>query len=371
MATTVESWPVPEASRRHLDEDNAQPTGHEVIPAAPEEGFRAGAVPRHLLVCLDRSPAGEQLIRHAAALAEAWSARVTVMHVLELESDGGSLSPVDAVQWRLRRQESRQFLANAASLPARGNLRIETELGEGRVFEQIQAWTNSHEVDLTILATHGERARTVYGLAGTSYKLIDGLPGSLLVVPTPESCKAEAEEFGYRHILVPLDGSLHAASVLPMAAQLAEAGGSEIILAHVVPEPGLVRFGPPQAEDLELEQSMIRRNEKVAGAYLASIRAQLQSAKIKVRTYLSLKENPRDELLRIIEDENIDLVVMSAHGSTGATDRALGSVATHLVAHAKAPLLLSRNRTTCTAHWDRASTVSRSVRPRLPGAAAA
>jgi nucleotide-binding universal stress UspA family protein len=304
-------------------------------------------------------------------LAQAWSARVTVMHVLELEHDGRSLAPIDAVQWRLRRQEARNFLANATSVPAHRDLRVETELGEGRVFEQIQAWTNSHEVDLTVLSTHGECVRTACGLAGTAYKLIDGLRGSLLVVPTPESCEPGAEEIVYQHILVPLDGSQHAASVLPMAAQLAEAHGSEIILAHVVPEPGLVRFGPPEAEDLELEQSMIRRNEKVAGAYLASIRAQLQSATIKVRTYLSLKGNPRDELLRIIEDEKIDLVVLSAHGSTGATDRSLGSVASHLVAHAKAPLLLSRNRTACTDHWDRASAVSRSVRPRLPGAAAA
>jgi hypothetical protein len=85
---------------------------------------------------------------------------------------------------------------------------------------------------------------------------------------------------------------------------------------------------------------------------------------------LSRKGDPRDELLRIIHDEPIDLVVLSAHGASGATDRALGTVADHLIAHARVPLFLTRERTRRTALWGRDSARPPRVPMRLPGAIA-
>jgi nucleotide-binding universal stress UspA family protein len=170
--------------------------------------------------------------------------------------------------------------------------------------------------------------------------------------------------------MVPLDGSHHAESVLPMAMRIAEAHGAELVIAHVVPTPELFRIGPPDADDLELEETLIQRNEQVASRYLAGIRAHIQNSRYRTRTYLSRKGDPRDELLRIIYDESIDLVVLSAHGASGATDRALGTVAAHVVAHTRVPLILTRERTRCTTLWDRESARPHSTPTRLPGAAA-
>jgi nucleotide-binding universal stress UspA family protein len=350
-----------------------KPTGCEIVGCAPEKQPTAASdkgTPQHLLVCLDRSSTAYHLIHHAAALARVWMSRVTLIHVLESDRGKGTPSPTDAVQWLLRRQEASRFLAEAISEPAHRNLEMEVELGEGQAFEQIQAWSSAHEVDLTVLSTHGEGGITSCGLSGTAYKLIDGLNGSFLVIPAHEGRETSSVTVTYKRILVPLDGSLHAASVLPIAAQLAEAHGSELILAHVIPVPELMRVGPPTDEDLQIEESLLLRNQKIAARYLADLRSQLQSDRFHTRTCLRREGQPRDELLRIIHDEEVDLVVLSAHGATGATDRALGSVAAHLVAHAKVPLLFSRKRTKCTFHWDRASAGIRSVPTRLPAVTA-
>jgi nucleotide-binding universal stress UspA family protein len=324
--------------------------------------------PHHLLVCLDRSPESECLIRHAAAIAKAWRARVTCIHVLESGSREGPPHPADAVDCRLRRQEARRYLAEVMSKYVCEDLQIGMALAEGRAFEEIQTWSKDHAVDLTVLSTHGERGRTGCGLSGTAYKLIDGSSGSFLVVPTGETTKATAGEVSYERILVPLDGSLHAESALPIAAQLAAVHHANLVLIHVVAAPELMRSGLPTAEDRALEQAVIERNESVARDYLVEIRTRLQDPSFGVVTYLSRTGSPREELLRFIHDEAIDLAVLSAHGATGATDRALGSVAAHLVAHARVPLLLTRHRTTPRLREDRASSPSYTESARLPSA---
>jgi nucleotide-binding universal stress UspA family protein len=172
----------------------------------------------------------------------------------------------------------------------------------------------------------------------------------------------------YKRILVPLDGSLHAESALPIAAQLAAAHHAKLVLAHVVAAPELMRSGLPTAEDQALEHAVIERNESVAREYLAEIRLRLQDPHFEVVTYLSRTGSPREELLRYIHDEAVDLAVQSAHGATGATDRALGSVAAHLVAHARVPLLLTRHRTTPRLREDRASSPSHTESARPPSA---
>jgi nucleotide-binding universal stress UspA family protein len=308
------------------------------------------------------------LISHAAALAKAWRARVTLIHVLESGPREGPPHPADAVNWRLRRQEARRYLAEVTSKSVREGLQIEMALAEGRAFDEIQAWSKGHAVDLTILSTHGEKGRTRCGLSGTAYKLIDGSSGSFLVLPTGETSKVPTGEASYERILVLLDGSLHAESALPIATQLAGAHRAELVLAHVVSAPELMRSGLPTAEDRALEQAVIERNESVARDYLAGIRTRLQDPHFEVSTYLSRMGSPREELLRFIHDESIALVVLSAHGATGATDRALGSVAAHLVAHARVPLLLSRHRTTPGLREDRASSSSCTESARLPSA---
>jgi len=317
---------------------------------------------------LDGSPESECLIRHAAAIAKPWRARVTFIHVLESGSREGPPHPADAVDWRLRRQEARRYLAEVMSKSVREDLQIGMALAEGRAFEEIQAWSKGHAVDLTILSTHGEKGRTDCGLSGTAYKLIDGSSGSFLVAPTGVTSKVPAGDASYKRILVPLDGSLHAESALPIATQLAAAHHAELVLAHVVAAPELMRSGLPTAEDRALEQAVIERNESVARNYLTEIRTHLQDSRFGVETYLSRTGNPREELLRFIHDEAIDLAVQSAYGATGATDRALGSVAAHLVAHARVPLLLTRHRTTPRLREDRASSPSYTESARLPSA---
>jgi nucleotide-binding universal stress UspA family protein len=143
-------------------------------------------------------------------------------------------------------------------------------------------------------------------------------------------------------VLVPVDGSPRAENVLPLAKRIARAQGAELLLAHVIPVPELTEIGPLDAEDLELRERLVRRNERVAGEYLDRLRARLADSDVSVRALVLRGGDPRNRLARLVLDEAVDLVVLSAHGRSARSDVPLGSVTAHLVAHAEAPLLILR-----------------------------
>ena len=84
---------------------------------------------------------------------------------------------------------------------------------------------------------------------------------------------------------------------MPIAAQLAATHRAELVLAHVVAVPELMRSGLPTAEDRSLERAVIERNESAARRYLEEIRLRVQHPRFQAHTYLSRKGNPREESL--------------------------------------------------------------------------
>jgi nucleotide-binding universal stress UspA family protein len=153
----------------------------------------------------------------------------------------------------------------------------------------------------------------------------------------------------YTRILVPLDGSPRAESALPLATRVARKHGAELVLVHVVPVPELTRVYPLATEDVELEQKLIERNERVGRLYIDQLRAQVSERGLRVGAVLTRGRDIRSELLRITSESQADLVVVAAHGRSGRTERPLGSVSGHLAEHCTTPLLIVRERSRRTA----------------------
>jgi len=285
---------------------------------------------------------GETVVLHAAMVAAAFGAPLTILHVLETESNTGT-TPSDPLDWGVRQREGRAYLEKLVSLAGHRKVDVHSELIQGRAAEQICCWTLKHGADLTVLASHGEHGRSEWTLSSTARKLVDAVPGSLLLVPA-DGARREGSAVGYRRIMVPLDGSARAESVLPIATRLAKAHDAELLIAHVTPAPELTRVGPLTAQDLELEQRVIGRNERVARSYLDQIRARVSEAGLAARTVISSGGDARTGLARLVRREGVDLIILSAYGRRGPRDIPCGSVAAHLLTHVAAPLLVVRER---------------------------
>ena len=107
-----------------------------------------------------------------------------------------------------------------------------------------------------------------------------------------------------------------------------------LVLAHVVVEPELPRLTPPSEEDTELARRLVERNREEAAAYLEGARARL------AETRMLQGRKASTVLLDMVEAEDMDLVVLSAHGYGGESPWPFGDVATSFIERGRTPLLL-------------------------------
>jgi len=310
-----------------------------LAPAADLQ--RGTALFRRVVVCVDGSALRDTIVRHAVTAAETFGAPLTLLRVLEPDSNVDA-APPDPLDWDVRQREARADLDRLLLLARQRPIDCEAELIQGRAAEQICRWVWQHNGDLVVLASHGEHGRSAWTLSSTACKLVEGVPASLLLVPVDGDLGAGVAR--YRRIMVPLDGSARAESVLPIAARLATAHEADMLVVHVTPAPELTRVGPLTAQDLELEQCVIARNERVIRGYFEQIRARMLEMGVTVRTVISRPGDARARLVRLARRESVDLIVLSAYGRRGPRDSPCGSVAAYLLTHATPPLLVFRER---------------------------
>jgi nucleotide-binding universal stress UspA family protein len=136
------------------------------------------------------------------------------------------------------------------------------------------------------------------------------------------------------HLLVPLDGSLLAESVLPAAASLAGALGAKVTLMHVVE-----RDAPERVHGQEH-----LRDRAEAERYLAAVAARPSWQGIEVRWHVH--EGDTGGLHRVLADHEPafrhDLVVLCTHGAGGGRRMVLGSMAQRVVNAGTLPVLVLR-----------------------------
>ena len=147
----------------------------------------------------------------------------------------------------------------------------------------------------------------------------------------------------YKKILLPTDGSENAKRAAEQAFQIGSRSGSEVLVLYVIETP---RFGGIRSVNkTELRKELEQDVQRVFDEYsniLAGIRDRGKCQK-DVKLDLMFQEgSPADKILKIIDVENIDLVVMGTSGRHGVNRFLLGSVAENTMRSAQCPVLVVR-----------------------------
>jgi nucleotide-binding universal stress UspA family protein len=145
-----------------------------------------------------------------------------------------------------------------------------------------------------------------------------------------------------QRIMVPLDGSELAERALPCAEQLALLGDATLHLVRVVePRAEMTWMPGPLYVALRAYADPVERAAEAATTYLNSLRTTLAAQGIRIAVAQPVGPAAAT-LLDYERAAAIDLVVMCSHGYGGLVRFALGSVATHVLCHGAAPVLLVR-----------------------------
>jgi nucleotide-binding universal stress UspA family protein len=208
---------------------------------------------------------------------------------------------------------------------------------QGKAAQQIMAFARERKVSLIILSSHGRGGLSPWNISSVVQKVI--LQGwvPVLIVRAYASCSPDLTGQRYKRLLVPLDGSQRAECVLPLATALARSQGSDLLLGHVVAQPEASRQGPLTEEEQDLVHRLAELNREAAERYLGDLRSRLSGAE---QICLVEGGSPAARLHELVEEERVDLVVLSAHGHFADNRWPYGSVALSFVAYGTTPLLI-------------------------------
>lgn len=141
----------------------------------------------------------------------------------------------------------------------------------------------------------------------------------------------------YKRILVPLDGSPRAESILPHVVGFATSLDAEVVLLRVFePDFSLV---DPYGHPPEFYEALREKWQEEVESYLEMLRESLSGKGLRVRVLVE-GEPVVQKIVDVAKREGADLIAMASHGRTGLARMIYGSVATGVLHQADRPMLL-------------------------------
>ena len=137
----------------------------------------------------------------------------------------------------------------------------------------------------------------------------------------------------YRRILVAVENSPADRTILSHVSELARLTGAALLLVHVADGWAARNFN--QLKLRESEEMKIDRD------YLDRLQGELEKSGLTVETRLAMGD-PADELVKVSEEQGVDLIAMSTHGHRFVKDVLLGATADKVRHLVKVPVLLLR-----------------------------
>ena len=291
-----------------------------------------------IVVPLDGSPFAEHILSHLPRLATPANTEMVLIQVLEAWRYALGSTDFSMPSLLTQLQESAATYLDQLRQPLEGQgYTVSTQVVMGEAAQSILDAAETEAADLIAMTTHGRAGFVRWALGSVAERVLQRSVCPVLLVREPIS----AADGSLQQILTPLDGSAFAEQALPDAQVLAQANGASLLLIQALQQPsaGNQRLLFDSEADAN---ALFARWRAAAEAYLMGIAANLKAKGIAC-TYRVVWGDPDQAILDTIEDEKIDLIVMTTHGRTGMQRWFYGSVANRVMRGASCPLLLVRN----------------------------
>lgn len=289
-----------------------------------------------ILVPLDGSSLAECVLPHTVAVGQAMEAEVTLLRAVVREPSVGS-SAVDPLEWHMRKSEADSYLSEVAGRLREAGLEVKTVLVEGEAPERIIHYGREHGADLIIISSHGKSGLSRWNINSVVQKVILQVYAPVMIVRAYQPRVDELGELRYVKLMVPLDGSQRAECALPWANNLAAFHECQVLLTHIVDRPEVPRRAPLTEEEAELVERLTEVNRLYGERYLEELESRLGP---RAESRLVVSEDRAMALHDVVHEEEVDLVVMAAHGYSGQARWPYGSIALNFIAYGAEPLLM-------------------------------
>jgi nucleotide-binding universal stress UspA family protein len=314
-----------------------------------------------ILVPLDGSPLAERAIPHAELFARIFGANIILLQVLEPTSYHENPKAVDPLNWQIRKAEADMYMQGIA-LRIRKNLgekaihngekkksRVEYSIREGKTAENIVDFAHTENIDLLVISSHGSGGLSRWNISSVTQKVINLIYLPVLIVRAYNQSNTTEGINRYRRILLPIDSSRRAECSLSAGVELARneipagvAPGStvvktKLVLTTVLRPPELPIPEPLPVEISQLSDKLLEVSHQAIEKYLGEMKERLP-----VDCDTCVVESPcvTSAIQELADQEDIDLVILCAHGYSGQVNWSYGTVARNYIEHGTKPVLV-------------------------------
>ncbi len=299
-----------------------------------------------ILLPLDGSRQAEGILPHAIALAAAFGAAVELLHVIPASAGPRRAGPADPIGSRMKRADGAGYLSEKASeLRAAGVEVAATRVEEGGAAEVIVALLRDGGYDAVGLTPHGDGQWRYLSIGCTAVAVVLNAQTSILLAPDSPTHRGDASEptspYPYRRIMAPVDCSPRSDWAVGIAATLARKSGAHLQVVHILLPPEVVSRHPTGGSARSLVERMVETNRAEARRYLDETVQRHQTPDLSLEgVVIHGHSGPAEAVGVFSEEEDIDLVILSAHGRGVSSEWPLGGTAAKLMLRAQKPVLL-------------------------------
>ncbi len=279
---------------------------------------------QHMLVPFDNSLSSRAVVPVVAHLAHVSHGTIVFFSSTHHATHSGPhLDPPIfllslAESHRLEKMKELQLLARAPEL---AGLDVTCEVLEGSLIQAMCEAIDLFAIDTIVLSGHGPNGMLFQDSLASAVIRETHLP--TIVIPHTASDDPPASMPEHPAMLVPIDGSAIAESILPFAMDLARTLQGTIILLDVLPS---------QTHGDEQDRQKLYDAE----TYLDAVKQRLTQNGISITTSLAWGD-PANAI--IAHAQHADMLAMATHSRQGLDKLLAGSVTEHVWQHLPIPLL--------------------------------
>ena len=291
-----------------------------------------------MLIPLDGSQVAEQVLPYARCLAKALKIPVELLEVIDLEDLRLLANPergryIDTLL--SEKMEAGKSYLEAIAQSFQGT-QVTCVVEKGKAEDVVIERAATDKDTLIVMATHGRSGIQRWVLGSVADKVLHGSTNHLFLIRANDQGKAVGEA-PLKKVIVPLDGSPLAETVLPYVVDLAKKMRLEVVLVRAYALP------TSTADEYQTyTDELIGLIEAEARDYLAE---KIKEAKGKGLENVSSVVNVgygAEEIITLARNTPDNFIAMSTHGRSGVKRFVLGSVTDRVVRHSGDPVLIIR-----------------------------
>lgn len=291
---------------------------------------------KKMLITLDGSEISEVVFPYAKELVARLGLEAILLHVHSPEESKAAPLHQAYIERKaeIMKQQAVRVQRKAATGQGNKAVQVRGELITGYPAEEILHYADKNDIDLILMATHGRSGIKRWVMGSVAEKILRASKIPIWLVRAGIPAENAHDKWPEGAMLVPLDGSELAESILPHVKTLAKQQNAEpvdVVLFGVCER--LVESGyyipdvPMRLEELQ--------------EYLAKIEGRLKNAGLSVRSEVR-KGKPAEQIIDYASENSFNLIVMSTHGRSGLGRWVFGSIADKVLHAASSPIFLVR-----------------------------